>query len=156
MVFSWIKNAALKKFAAMHREELEQFIRMLEGVDDETIGLTVALTANLRNVMVDLCDFSDPDAIEDPEALAVELVQLYQKTQKQGTPEFAPGIAVWLHTVRSVHVLENRGLVRKMWGLLARGFPHVVDAAYDFEAMTGTALNTNGYEQIPVGCEPKN
>ncbi|MBL4858505.1 MAG: hypothetical protein JKY36_04815, partial [Erythrobacter sp.] len=49
MVFSWIKGAAKRKFAAMQRTELIQFIEMLDGADDETIGLVVALATNLRH-----------------------------------------------------------------------------------------------------------
>lgn len=42
-----------------------------------------------------------------------------------------------------------------MWGILRRGFPHAEEAAIGFSALTGKPLDYSGYDQIPVGFEPR-
>lgn len=153
MVFNWLKGAAERKFTDMQRKELVYFIDMLNGGDDEQVALVVDVATNFRNSMSDMCDLRDPITNAGVE-IPLELVRHYQQLQKQGMEVVAPGVAVWLHTTRAVHTLANRGHVRQLWHILSRGFPHVEQAAADFELETGTKLDIDGYDEIPIGFEP--
>lgn len=152
MVFSWLKGKAQRKFASMQREELQQFVNMLEGVGDEEAGLVCALAANFRNEVIDICDLSDP-LITVGEKIPLTFVRHYQDLQKQGLQVIAPGVAVWLHTARAVHTPENRNLARTMWSEIARGIPYAPEAADSFYELTGRELSIEGHETLPIGFE---
>lgn len=153
-MFSWLKGKAQRKFADMQRQELQQFVNMLEGIGDEEAGLVCALAANFRNETVDVCDLSDPINTVSI-GMPLILVQHYQDLQKRGLQVIAPGVAVWLHTARAVHAPENRNLARAMWMEIARGVPHAPTAADDFHQMMGRELDIKGYEVPPIGFEAR-
>ncbi|MGY4751421.1 hypothetical protein ACVNHC_16320 [Pannonibacter sp. Q-1] len=154
MVFGWLKGAAERKFADMQRAELQHFIDMLAGVDDDQLGLIVAVATNFRHSVGGTVDLLDPINTVDVN-IPLQFVRHYQNLQKKGLQVLAPGVAVWLHTTRAVHSPSNRELVRQMWGILKRGFPHVEEAAIGFSSMTGESLDYSGYDQIPTGFEPR-
>lgn len=154
MVFRWLKGASDRKLAGMQRAELQHFIDMLIGADDDQIGLVVAIATNFRNSVSENVDLLDPINSVDVN-IPLQFVRHYQDLQKKGLQVLAPGVAVWLHTTRAVHSPSNRELVRQMWGVLRRGFPYVEEAAISFSAMTGQPLDYSGYDQIPIGFEPR-
>lgn len=154
MILNWMKGAAQRKFADMQRTELVHFIEMLDGTSDDEVALVVALATNFRNSIADVCDLRDPINNVDV-GLPLQLVRHYQQLQKQGMEMVAPGVAVWIHTSRAALTPANRSHARQMWASLSRGFPHVVDAAEGFTLMTGTALDVEGYDEYPIGFEPR-
>ncbi|MEM1045494.1 MAG: hypothetical protein AAGL24_05065 [Pseudomonadota bacterium] len=154
MIFSWIKGAAQRKFGEMQRTEMLHFIEMLKGLDAHEIALVVATATNFRNSLDDRSILLDP--INDHSMdIALELVRTYQQLQRQGQQVLAPGVAVWLHTVRAAHAPENRVHAREMWGFLSSGFPYVEDASASFYLQTGIHLDIDGYDEFPAGFEPK-
>ena len=155
MVFNWLKGAAQRKFADMQRKEMEQFIAGLDGADDNEIALVVALATNFRHSLEDICDLSDPIINVSPE-FPLQLVRHYQDLQKRGLHAVAPGVAVWLHTARASQTPENRKLAREMWGVFSRGFICVPEAASSYETLTAERLDISGYDEFPLGFEPRN
>ena len=80
-MFDWLKGAAMRKFAKMQREELVQFIEMLEGADDQEVGLVVALATNFRHEFSQRCDLLRP-MVNAEVQIPLELVRIYQQYQK--------------------------------------------------------------------------
>lgn len=94
MVFRWLKGAADRKFADMQRAELQHFIDMLTGADDDQLGLIVAIATNFRHSVAGTIDLLDPINSVDV-SIPLQFVRLYQNLQKKGLQILAPGVAVW-------------------------------------------------------------
>lgn len=138
-------------------KEMQTFIDGLRAVDAEEIGFVVAHAANWRNELeVRGYNLLDPLVFHasDPNAVSV-LVKTVQGLQKQGIPQVAPGLMVWVHTLRAGNSLNLRAKAREMWAELVRGFPHTEQAWRDWKETVGVWLDINGYDEIPVGLNPK-
>ncbi|WP_434052604.1 MAG: hypothetical protein RDA78_25715 [Roseibium sp.] len=154
MVFGWLKGAVQRKADEVQRAELQHFIAMLRGADDEELGLVVAIATDFRNSLSAPFDLLDPINTVDV-SVPLQLVRQYQDLQKRGLQAMAPGVAVWLHTTRAAHAPSNREFAREMWSVLERGMPCAEEAALGFKELTGTNLNCSGFTQIPIGFEPR-
>lgn len=160
-VGSAISGAAVGAFNRWSKEkqqqELEEFVQSLEAMDGEELGLPVALAANFKNtIRKEGIDLSDPAllVLANPEVI-FELSKRVTPLQRQGRNHDALPIIIWVHSLRAVARPELRGLGRKMWGQLERGFKYVEEAADSYLLLTGITLDTLGAEEFPTGLTPK-
>jgi hypothetical protein len=87
--------------------------------------------------------------------VAFEFDKMVKKMQQRGRQLDAIGLMVWLHTLRAAMNLELRGLGRKMWRELERGFPFAHESAVSYRNMTGIMLETDYSDLYPEGFTPK-
>ena len=125
-------------------------------MDGPELGHVVALATNLRHGLA-----ADDHNVMEPvlytsvnPGFPLLLVKTIAEAQKQGRTQDAAGLMIWAHTARAGIRLELRALAREMWRELARGFPHVQEAALGFENLTGRRLRISGADEFPAGFTP--
>lgn len=156
-MFNWLKRKATAKITASHAAEVDDWTRKLRFLDSSSIGLIVAIAANVRNecLQVKGIDLLSPHLVihQDPD-IAATLVSHIKTFQKAGQNEAASGYFPWLFTVRACFDLDLLPNTRELWRQLERGFPHVESAAEKLEDMFGVRLNTYGATEFPQGFTP--
>jgi hypothetical protein len=152
----WIASRIDKWASKKQADELAHFVEMLRGMDGAELGHVVALAANLRHgIEAGGHQPLDPIAYtaRNP-GFPLLLSRLVAEAQKQGRLQDAAGLMVWTHTARAGARLELRASAREMWRQLARGYPHVNDAAHAFQQSTGHELHTGNWAVFPTGFTP--
>ena len=153
----WLSNKIDRWAGDKQDEELRAFVQMLKAMDGSELGLVVAGVTHMRHALE-----SEGHNVMDPiiytasnPTFAQMLNNLVRECQKQGRMQDAASLMVWLHTMRGGIRLELRGLVREMWGELARGFLHVHTSASAIRSKDGRPLNLAGATDFPVGFTPQ-
>ncbi|WP_183211058.1 hypothetical protein [Brevundimonas halotolerans] len=141
----------------MQLKEMQTFVDGLKAVDADELGFVVAQAASWRNELEDQgYDLMDPLVFHALNPTAVSsLVKVVHGLQKQGIPQVASGLMVWVHTLRAGNSLRLRAKAREMWTELSRGFPHAVNARSALNEAAGAWLDIEGYDEIPIGLNPK-
>jgi hypothetical protein len=136
--------------------EMSDFVSKLESMDGEDIGFVLAMAAHYRNGLSSGQELMNPIAFAaiNPTA-ALQLNRAIRDLQKHGRQSEAAGVMIWLHTTRAASSLELRGLGRKMWRELERGFSHVGKGAAIFFNMTGIILDVENANRFPEGLTPE-
>jgi hypothetical protein len=150
-MFGWLKRKAQLKIIASMEQDISRFIAGLKGASAQEVGMIVLGANHWRNVLESKfgwnLDHPDIVAMRDIGA-AVTLNGMIRDVQKVN-PAMAPGLMVWLHSVRASQTPEIRALGREMWSQLARGIPHVEETAHGLVAHLGVRLDPNGYDRMP-------
>jgi hypothetical protein len=153
----WLKNLLLRGVVATQRREMIAFTTNLSAMDAEEIGLVVACANHQRLLMLENSgwDFNYPAVLADhPSNIPVLLGNAIIELQRQGRPQLAAGIWVWVHTLRAFRLLELRQDGRDLWRQLARGFPFVDSAADGAALLFGQRFRTEGAGVFPDGLTP--
>lgn len=150
-MFGWFKKKTTSDGGA-----LASWLDMLRAVDGSELGLPVAFAAHFRNkYLLTGRDFNKPHELvhRDPEFI-LRLIDEIQRMQASGLQYMAPGLMVWVHTIRAARDLELRMLGRQMWSELARGFPYAERAAQDVWPVAGFKPDIDGFDSFPEGFTP--
>jgi hypothetical protein len=121
----WVRKKTDRWVSNRATDELNQFLIRLKGMSDEELGLVAAQAAHTSAAMSEAgIDLQDPHAtlLTHPRILS-DLTTAVIELQKRGRQVQAPGLLVWVHTLRAVARLELRYLAKEMWRQIARGFP---------------------------------
>ena len=138
------------------KKEATVFLQMLKVCDGSELGFPVGLAAHFRNkYALTGRDFNQAIALQalEPE-FVVQLSSEVKRLQAEGLQVLAPGLMIWVHSFRAGNDLELRGIVRRIWGELERGFPHVETQGLDAAAMLNFPIDIHGYDQFPEGLSP--
>lgn len=156
-MFSWLKSKVQAGLVGIQEREMSDWIRKLQAQDGEEVAAIVAMAMHYRNSMLfDLkIDLMYPFvAIQNERMLGVRLNQHLQEVQREKMFSLASGIIVWLFTIRAAQEPGLRLLGRELWRQLARGFPHVVQAASSLKQVSGIALDVRDAGRFPDGFTP--
>jgi hypothetical protein len=127
-------------------------------MSDEELGLVAAQVARTSAAMNEEgIDLHDPHAtlLKRPRILW-DLTTAVIELQKQGRQVQAPGLLVWVHTLRAEARLELRYLAKEMWQQLERGFPSAEDAAVQYASIFGGEWRTiDRFLRIPKHFDAK-
>ena len=154
-MFKWIKNKVETAILSSQEREINGFIRSLEAISDDQIGLICAMASNYRNAVLETeIDLLSPVEAEKIDPLIAFKIGRKIKEAQRKDPAFAVGWFVWLHTIRAANSPELVSRGKLMWRHLLRGFDHVDDQADDFELATTIELNLSGSCSFPKGLNP--
>jgi hypothetical protein len=163
MFVNWLKRRAERAIVQSSTQDLERFLESLRGMDPGELG-TVVVAATVIRVNLENAGLLPHDAlgvgtlpIKKQSALQFQMSEIAQKFQRQEQYASASGAKVWLFTLRACTIPEARLLGRKIWKELSRGFPHVLTAIDDLEAITHLNVPQRVREDfnfIPPGLEP--
>mgnify|MGYP001614024996 CR=1 FL=1 len=153
----WL-NRKLDKWASdSQRKEMADFIDRLRTMDGTDLGLVVAMATTFRH-QLEAKGHNPMDPIlytrQNPDFCYL-LSSTAVTFQKEGKPQDAAALMVWVHTARAGLRLELRSLGRELWKQLERGFPYVEETALPFRIITGTELNIEGATDFPIGLTPE-
>lgn len=163
---SWLKRKTYNWALKVNTEEMNRFILSLRGMDDHDISMLMASALTIRidvrrsgEKFDDALDLGSGMSPIDRDANLIQMNRYIKAFQKEGQPESAAGVMVWLFSLRSIVYPEIRILGREMWGQLSRGFDDVVGCFFTinyFKARKYTESEVI-YElmhAIPPGLEP--
>lgn len=149
-MFGWLKRKAQIAATSAMRADVDRFILALRGADPHEVGGVLACTYHWMHKLNELYgwDLRQPYVVDsqDP-AVAIKINRLLREVQ-QRQQVLAPGLMVWLHTVRATQTPELRVTGREMWTLLLRGSPHLREGAEMF-ALYGMQLDRSRAGQVP-------
>lgn len=163
-MFGWIKRKVEIASINAATNDIDRFIKGLQGSASDEIAAGVAMATMLRLGLESIgklprftIDLSLPRDQYQADMTQLYLSQAVKEFQKMGQPTDAYAAMVWLHSVRALNIPEVRYLGRAMWGQLQRGFGDAADATIDICTMIGRAVPANIHDEvrfIPVGLEP--
>jgi hypothetical protein len=146
------------------RSDIGKFIEGLESMTDEDLGVVVAVATVIR---VDLEEkghipdhlFGDTPLPSTKELMRLQfdlhdLVSQFNKAQQHTDAVATLAIG---YSIRCLNLPELRADGRRMWQVLARGFPHAEKVLKTGEENRGEPLPPRVWEewnQIPSGLEP--
>ena len=145
--------------------EVERFVRALEAMEDEDLGILVAVTAAVRanfetHGVLPEGLFADT-ALPSVEALGVHQMKINKVARqftRMGRKTDSAAAMVLSYSLRCLNVPELRPLGRRMWAALSRGFTHAEEALRDGEEERGAPFPDRVWKEwraIPVGLEPE-
>jgi hypothetical protein len=153
MILQWFKKLAREKFIKTMRGEADSWITSLRSLDAEEIAgvLAIALTqaAFLRAQLKAEPYEPQLTVIQHPN-ICITLNSAIRHLQKEGMPQPAAGMFVWLFTFRAAMFVELRDTGRQLWKELSRGEPHVPTAAAQFAAV-GFDVSIEDWGRVPTG-----
>jgi hypothetical protein len=150
-------NKRIEKWAVnIQAEEMSKFVSRLESMDGPEIGLELAMATHWRNSLSLKRELMDPIYYVSVNPMAgIEFDHMVKELQQRGRNLEAIGLMVWSHTLRAAVNQDLRGLGRKMWKELERGFPFVHESAASYRNMTGIVLETEYSALYPEGFTPE-
>lgn len=134
-----------------YRKEAEKHLDHLRGLDNESIGLVLAIAAHQRNALI-----KEGTEMRDLTALVQEQ-PMYQHSlstavdalNKSGRPHDALGMQVWMHSLRAIADPALMPVADAIWRELARGKRHVAKARELVKSETNFELDINMAQEIP-------
>lgn len=143
------------------RRDFDQYLMALDGASTRELGSMVLVAQEARlwaerqgiGASVFLTPFSVPPS-EVANAQAA-LLQARAMASTQGADTLGAGLAVWLYSLRAVALPELRIHGRRMWGILARGFPHARQIAREAGVSEDAARLGEEIDAVPTGLEPR-
>jgi hypothetical protein len=153
-LLSWFDQKIERRRSDRAADQLDQFVIRLKGFDDRELGLVAACVGYTCQTMLKFgINLMRPgEALLANPTLQTELSRIVLSLQRSGRAMRAPGIMVWVHTLRAEQRIELRHLAKQMWGEIERGFPHALDASWDFERLTGKCIPVlPGMIGVPIG-----
>ena len=113
-----------------YRKEVDAHVAHLRGLDDEAVGIMVAIAAHQRNALkaenVDLSDLKHVATVAP--MYHYEMAKAANALTREKRPHDSLGLQVWMHSLRAVADPALVAPVKDMWRELERGYPHVGDA----------------------------
>ncbi len=134
-----------------YRKEAEKHLAHLRTLDNESIGLVLAIAAHQRNALI-----NEGTEMRDLTAL-VQAQPMYQHGVanavnaliKAKRPHDALGMQVWMHSLRAIADPNLMPLAIGIWRELARGKRHVAKARTLVKGEIGFELDINMAQEIP-------
>ena len=153
-------NLLKRTFDRSQQREIDEYLLILRGMDENEIGGVVALAAHMRNRYLEGkgLDFLEPyTATLADDSIVVNLVNVAKGFQKQGQIGLinAAAAMAWIHTLRASINPNLRVKAREMWGELSRGFSHIEEGAEMFKILTGEVLDLRDAGTYPGGFTPE-
>jgi hypothetical protein len=154
-MFGWLKRRAQLAVISSFETDIDRFILGLRGASSSELGCIVALTSHWRNALAATFGWNldHPDLVSVQDMGAAMKVNRMIRDVQQREPFYAPGLMVWLHSIRASQTPEIRLRGREMWSVLAGGIPFAEQAAEDLQVM-GVHLFIDGFERIPQNLTP--
>jgi hypothetical protein len=135
------------------QSEIEEFLFRMKGMRDNELGLpavqVAVRSAKMAAVGIHLHD-PRTTSITHPNLLP-ELVNEVIELQKSGQQALAPGLMVWILTLKAEIAPELRSKAREVWRQVARGFPYA--RAYVQQILISEHLDIEGFLRVPKGFE---
>jgi len=156
-MFGWLRAKAHASLVRIQGREMMDWIRRLQSQDGDEVAAILAMAMHYRNSMLSelKMDLMYPfAAIQKDHFLADRLNQDLQEVQQEKLFSLGSAIIVWLFTIRAAQEPVLRSLGRDLWRQLARGFPHVHEAAASLGQISGVTINTNDAGRFPDGFTP--
>lgn len=148
-----------EKWAAKRQsKEISAFLDILATMHSDEIGLVVAAATDFRHRVFEQhgIDLRYPSTVLALSPwFTFELSSSAVRMQRDGRPQDAARLMVWVHTLRAMNRPSLREKGRILWQELSRGFPYVDQAADNYHLVTGEFLDTTDAEVIPDGLEDR-
>ncbi len=134
-----------------YRKEAEKHLAHLRNLDNDSMGLVLAIATHQRNALV-----NEGTEMRDLTAL-VRAQPMYQHDVakavnaliKAKRPHDALGMQVWMHSLRAIADPNLMPIAAAIWRELARGKRHVAKARALVKSETGFELDINMAQEIP-------
>ena len=134
-----------------YRKEAEKHLAHLRQLDNESIGLVLAIVAHQRNALINEgADMRDLTALVQAEPMYQHSVaNAVNALIKSKRPHDALGMQVWMHSLRAIADPNLMPFAISIWRELARGKRHVAKARTLVKSETGFELDINMAQEIP-------
>lgn len=160
----WLQSKILKWSIDAMRDDLERFVRSMQGASSSDLGDLIVLATILRLQFEKNGEFersegqlgSGTGGPNDP-LLALGINRIIAQLQRNRQHEQAGAAMVWLHTVRATQNPELRLIGRQLWKELVRG-QKSADAVRIEQGIRVGVLPPNLAEEVlfvPAGLEPE-
>ncbi len=151
------KAGTKRKITAVQTAELNEYINVLKGADDEELGVAVATALHLAEKYkietgIDL--FQPMSAIQQSPDITFEFASEIEKAQAAKEAHRSTPLLVWAHTLRGFSNPALRLHARKMWAELSRVFPYAATAAGECSIIFGEPLQIDRLGEFPDGLNP--
>jgi hypothetical protein len=156
-MFGGLRAKAHASLVRIQGREMIDCIGRLQSQDSDEVAAILAVAMHYRNSMLSelKMDLMYPlVAIQQDHRLADRLNRDLQEVQREKLFSLGSAIIVWLCTIRAAQEPALRSLGRDLWRQLARGFPHVHEAAASLGQISGVTINTSHAGRFPDGFAP--
>jgi len=131
-MFGWLKRKAHNKIISSMEDDMNGFIKILKGLDDEDIGATLVGATWVRHNLQAEGQIPPHILTSGPvvDTLAcnvsgMKIGRAAKNHQGKDTQFLAGWLMVWLHSIRALGALEVRPLGQELWLELGRGMGHL-------------------------------
>lgn len=134
-----------------YRKEAGRLIDHLRTLDDESIGLVLAIAAHHRNALLETgVDLRDLTALARAQPMYQhELAKAVNVLTRNKRPHDSLGLQIWVHSLRCVADPGLYGLGVELWREMKRGQSHVAKARKLVSKETGFDLNIAMANEVP-------
>lgn len=135
-----------------YRKEADRLTGHLRTLDDESIGLVLAIAAHHRNALLETgIDLRDLTALARVQPMYQhELAKAVNVLTRNKRQHDSLGLQIWVHSLRCVADAGLYGLGVELWRELKRGQPHVAKARKLVSKETGFELNIAMANEVPA------
>jgi len=154
-MFKFLLKGAVNISQGIQENEIKEYIKMLEKMENEELYLTTVMITHIRNSLV-FHDLLNPIAYSRKNLQCVfEVQKLCVSYTNAGNPYAAIASKAWVHTIRAGLKPELRPLVKILWEEISRG---IIAIKNDESGLYNqfNHLESREYYRIPVGFEPDN
>ena len=131
-----------------YRKEAMQLVSHLRTLDNESVGLLLAISMHHRNAIsgtgTDLHDLAGVAAAAP--MYQHELAKAVNVLAREKRFQDSMGLQVWVHSLRAARDRNLHDVGRDIWRELARGLPHVAKARDMVRKETGFDLDVSNAE----------
>lgn len=134
-----------------YRKEAGRLIAHLRSLDDESIGLVLAIAAHHRNALLETgIDLRDLTALARAQPMYQhELAKAVNVLARNKRQHDSLGLQIWVHSLRCTADRELHDLGVQLWRDMKRGQPHVAKARKLVKKETGFDLDIRMANEIP-------
>jgi len=134
-----------------YRKEAQRLIEHLRTLDDESIGLVLAIATHHRNALQkEGTEMRDLTALARAQPMYQhELAKAVNVLTRNKRQHDSLGLQIWVHSLRAVADRGLYGLGVELWRELGRGRPHVAKARKLVAKETGFELDITMAGEVP-------
>lgn len=134
-----------------YRKEAERLIGHIRTLDDESVGLVLAIATHHRNALLEGgADLRDLTAMARAQPMYQhELAKAVNVLTRNKRQHDSLGLQIWVHSLRCVADNGLYGLGVALWRELRRGQPHVAKARKLVKKETGFELDITMANDVP-------
>ena len=135
-----------------YRKEATQMLEHIRALDDNAMGLVLAIAAHHRNALIkEGLDLRNLTALAREAPMCQhELAQAVNVLAKKKRPHDALGLQVWVHSLPGIIHADVYGVALDIWRELKRGLPHIAKARSLVSKETGFELDIAMAGDIPA------
>lgn len=135
-----------------YRKEAERLIAHLRTLDDESMGLVLAIATHHRNALLETgVDLRHLTALAREQPMYQhELAKAVNVLTRNKRQHDSLGLQIWVHSLRCVADPGLYGLGVELWREMKRGQKHVAKARKLVSKETGFELDINMANEVPV------